>query len=134
MQNHPPKMTAEELEKCTSWLETIAGDTLVLSQLSHEARVRLMVAAGRVVHPDRDQVRRRIKTMRSFKRKERESKDRVLRAATDIRAARMDSVFVPAPRRVELEQAEPAPRGKLQRPRDCYVCKTEFDELHFFYD
>ena len=127
-----PKITAEELEKCTRWLETIAGDALILSQLSHEDRVRLMIAAGRVIHPDRNQVRRRIKAMRTSKRKERESKDRVLRASTDIRAARLDSVFVPAPRRIELETADSAARPLLQRPRDCYVCKTEFDQVHFF--
>ena len=74
--------------------------------------------------------------MRVQNRKNKEAKDRVLRAETDIRAARMDSVFVAPPKRLELESLEQAQAQgpELQRPRDCYVCKKEFKRLHFFYD
>jgi NAD(P)-dependent dehydrogenase (short-subunit alcohol dehydrogenase family) len=43
-------------------------------------------------------------------------------------------VFV-APARVQaLPAAEHPPERVLRKPKSCYVCKTEFTRLHFFYD
>lgn len=126
------KIDIDELKKCTEILEAIAENSLLLTQLSSEERIRLLIAAGRVVHPDRDQVRRRIKALRSFKKQEKEKKNRAIRATTAIRAARRDSVFV-APARELLLEAQPI-RKTLEKPRDCYICKKSYLEVHFFYD
>ncbi len=127
-----------DLRHCTEILEKIASDVLLLSQIPDEERVRLFMAAGRVIYPDRTQVRRRIKSMRSEKKKKLEAKDRVVRAATSIRAARLHSVFVPPPRQIACDGASvevPAISiGELERPRECYVCKASFTKIHFFYD
>src|SRR5262249_52160991 len=73
---------------------------------------------------------------RSAKKKEKDQKDRNLRAATSIRNARLDSVFVPPPKQIGVasDSALPVPSAQLQNPRGCYVCKTEFTTVHFFYD
>ncbi len=132
-------ITPEEILRCTEVLETVASDVLLLSALSDEARVRLFMAAGRVIYPEKMQVRRRIKAMRSEKKRGLEAKDRLVRAATSIRTARQESVFVAPPKQVLLSDAEEtsAPGlhvGELQTPRQCYVCKTDFTRVHFFYD
>jgi NAD(P)-dependent dehydrogenase (short-subunit alcohol dehydrogenase family) len=131
------RVDGNALSQCISILESVASDQLLLSQLSHEDRIRLFQAAGKVIYPDRHQVRRRIKAQRSLKKKELESKDRIVRAGTSIRSARRESVFIPPPKLVAPEGTENTALtvvGELQRPRDCYVCKASFTQVHFFYD
>jgi hypothetical protein len=123
-------VSPEDLARCTQILEAIASNSLLLTPYSDDERVRLFMAAGRVIHPDKAQVRRRVKALRSQKKRELESLDRVVRAATTIRAVRRDSVFH-APVK---ELAQSAYVGELQRSRECYVCKTHFTQVHFFYD
>jgi len=136
-QDLKPSVNPAELERCIEILETVANDALLLTPLSDEARIRLFMAAGRVIYPDRVQVRRRIKAMRSTKKRDLEAKDRVVRAATSIRSARRESVFVPPPKLLGSD-GEPTGTvltvGELQRARECYVCKTSFTQVHFFYD
>ncbi|MBC7384890.1 MAG: SDR family oxidoreductase [Cryobacterium sp.] len=132
-----PKISVADLARCREVLEHVAADALLLSQISDEERVRLFMAAGKVIYPDRVQVRRRIKAMRSDKKEKLANKDRTVRAATAIRAARQHSLFIPPPRVVhalEVSSSEMATVGHLQRPRECYVCKTAFTQVHFFYD
>lgn len=133
-------ISAAELAHCTELLEAIAADDLALNQLTKEQRIRLLMAAGRVLHPEAQQVRRRLKTMRSLRKREKESKDRVLRASTAIRTSRLDSVFIPAPKAIGSSSQNVAETTALQvspdlqKPRGCYVCKAEFTTVHFFYD
>jgi len=132
-----PEITYSELARCTRVLEAIAQDSLLLTQLSAEDRIRLLIAAGRAIHPEKAQVRRRIKAMRRIKRTAVEAKDRAIRATTTIRSARRDSVFVPPPRQIARDEAAPGTDGaanELRKPRDCYVCKATFTQVHFFYD
>jgi len=136
-QERTPTLRNEDLVRCIEILETVAGDALLLTPLSDEERIRLFMAAGRVIYPDRVQVRRRIKAMRSTKKRDLEAKDRVVRAATSIRAARRESVFVPPPKLLGVDGESTGTVltvGELQRPRECYVCKTSFTQVHFFYD
>jgi len=91
-------MKKEDLTQCLDTLEAIAANNLLLSELSHDDRVRLFMAAGRVIYPDRLQVRRRVKAMRSQKKQELETKDRIVRAATSIRSTRKESVFILPPK------------------------------------
>ncbi len=130
-----PVVTSEELLKCTAILEAIANDSILLAKMSKEDRVRLMVAAGRMIRPERNEVTRRLKAFRREKREKKRALDRTVRAGSEIRLARLDAVFVPPPRRAELELLEETPSsGELQSARICYVCKKEFRRLHFFYD
>ncbi len=126
----PPVVTPEALSQCTEILEAIAQNQLLLSPLTEAERVRLLVAAGRVVRPEKHDINRRIKALRKIKKKRIELRDRALRSVTQIRAARQDSLFV-APERTTAPESEGL---LLERPRDCYICKKEFNRLHFFYD
>jgi NAD(P)-dependent dehydrogenase (short-subunit alcohol dehydrogenase family) len=138
MSQDPKSIRTDEIARCIEILEAVAGDSLLLTPLSDEERIRLFMAAGRVIYPDRVQVRRRIKAMRSSKKRDLEAKDRVVRAATSIRSARRESVFIPPPKLLGDDRASESGTvltvGELQRPRECYVCKTTFSKVHFFYD
>ena len=120
--------------ECVRVLEAVAADSLLLSPLGDEGRVRLLVAAGRVIHPEKHEVRRRIKALRRHKRAAKHAVDRGLRAQTSIRTARLESVFVPPARLLESEIPDAAGRPDLVMPRYCYICKVEFTRLHHFYD
>src|SRR5262249_62386176 len=49
------------------------------------------------------------------------------------RVARESAVFVPPPLLGPGAVAQ-APARVLEKPKSCYVCKTEFTRLHHFYD
>jgi NAD(P)-dependent dehydrogenase (short-subunit alcohol dehydrogenase family) len=112
----------------------VAGDRSLLAQLPEDDRRRLLVAAGRAVHPEVEQKRRLVKAFRRAKRREVEAHDRAVLAGTGIRAARAAEVFVPPPRLAAAAGAEDGPGSEVRKPRACYVCKAEYRRLHHFYD
>ncbi len=61
-----------------------------------------------------------------------------MRAATEIRTARKEAVFIPpTPKFLNSGESKDTLNdvvGVLQRPDHCYVCKEEFSQIHFFYD
>jgi NAD(P)-dependent dehydrogenase (short-subunit alcohol dehydrogenase family) len=131
-------MATPELEdflRATKVLEALAEDRTLLTRLDEPQRVALLIAAGRVSRPQRNEVVRTAKAFRRIARKNVQDADRDARASTGIRVARLAPVFVPPPL---LEggkpKAEEAPPRELANPRACYVCKAEFRRLHFFYD
>jgi NAD(P)-dependent dehydrogenase (short-subunit alcohol dehydrogenase family) len=135
------QITPEELQRCLALLESILEDRTRLSEMPDDLRVAFMVAAGRVSRPSRDDNRKSAKAFRRVVRKKVQSHDREVRAATEIRAARRAEVFTAPPQLVEGAagegaQGEPggAGGGELVKARACYVCKTWFTRLHFFYD
>jgi NAD(P)-dependent dehydrogenase (short-subunit alcohol dehydrogenase family) len=110
----------------------VAADRSLLAQLPEDERRRLLVAAGRTVHPETEQKRRLVKAFRRAKRRRVEAHDRSLVAATGIRAAREPEVFVPPPRL--LPEGVPQSPREVLKARSCYVCKAEYRRLHAFYD
>ena len=124
----------EELRRAREILEAVAGDRSLLSQLPEEERQRLLVAAGRAVHPETEQKRRLVKAFRKAKRRKVEAHDRLLVAGTGIRAARESAVFVPPPRLLEAGRTPGGIAREVLKPRSCYVCKAEYRLLHAFYD
>jgi len=125
--------TPEEVERCIAVLESLVADRALLTTMDRDARVRLLVAAGRLSRPTRDETRR---TAKAFRKKDRQRialSDRAATATTEIRAARRAEVYVP-PRQLVGGAAEPDDGRELQKPRDCYVCKQPYRKLHFFYD
>lgn len=119
-------------------METIAQDSLVLTGLSETDQIRFKTAAGRVIHPDKLEIRRRNRALRRVKHETKQKQDRTVRANTEIRTTRRESVFVPPPPKL-LGLGENAETledvvGVLEKPRNCYVCKELFSQMHFFYD
>ena len=59
-----------------------------------------------------------------------------MRAATGIRKARETEVFT-APQQISFKESKFCGKNdtpQLASPRNCYVCKAEFIQLHHFYD
>ncbi|MFS8064777.1 MAG: SDR family NAD(P)-dependent oxidoreductase [Byssovorax sp.] len=125
----------EALRACIELLEAIVHDRSLLTPLTDEARVALLVAAGRISRPTRHELMRTAKKFRQVTRKKEQDQDRDARAGTEIRAARGAEVFTAPPQLSAgvIEAAEAEARELIQ-PRACYVCKSEYRRLHFFYD
>ena len=131
-------MTLEEFRRLTELLESIAQDSNVFSKMPEDEQIRFKKAAGQVVYPDKRLIERRNKLNKRARHAAKQLQDRAARAATEIRTARLQSVFVPPPtRQLEISDASSAPAdvtGKMIKPRYCYVCKAEYYDIHFFYD
>jgi len=84
----PPAPGPDELRRATEVLEAAVADRVLLAGLSHEDRKRLLVAAGRVVHPDIVQKRRLVRALRQTKRRRDDAHDRAAVASTGIREAK----------------------------------------------
>ncbi len=121
-----------EVRRAIALLESVVGDRTLLTSLTEDDRVALLSAAGRVAQPERDAQARLAKAVRRSRRQAKQDHDRVLRATTEIRAARLQAVFT-APAQKALPPPS-RPVRELKNPRACYVCKKEFTQLHFFYD
>lgn len=129
-------MTPQEIAQCIATLERLNADATPLLTLSEDLRVQLMAAAGRLSRPSKLDAKKRNRELKRGRQRQRLAADKAARAQTGIRQARRLTRFV-AP----VELLSPAPvdvqtrRGPhLQSERACYVCKTAFRELHFFYD
>ena len=130
---------SDDLVRAREVLEAVLADRSLLAKLDHDERKRLLVAAGRAVHPDIEQKRRLVRALRTAQRRKVEAHDRSIVAATGIRAAREAEVFVAPARELTAavaDAADPeAPRFReVRNPRTCYVCKVEYRRLHPFYD
>ena len=136
------KFTHEEVKHLVAMLEAIAHDREILTEVDQDLRVALLMAAGRVSRPTRDETRKAAKAYRALDRKKNQAHDRSVRAATQIRTVRSGEIYVAPP---QLVSASPVTEGGapppppddtnvLRKPRSCYVCKAEFQRVHFFYD
>lgn len=120
----------EDVDKCLEVMKRLLDESNLLAELSEEQRVSLMTFSGQLSRPSRDQIRKRNRDIHLSKRRKAETADRQLKATSGIRQARLNSVFV-APALL----SEPLKtRGRLNKPRRCYVCKDDYLELHHFYD
>lgn len=128
-----PKLTQEQINACIAVLENLAGSMAELAYLTLEQRVALMTAAGKISRPDKDVIRSRKKDRKRLKQQNIVKHERNVRASTGIRSARQVSVFT-APRQIAHDAPEAAKDLQLVRPRNCYICKTEYTKVHFFYD
>ncbi len=131
--------TPDDVARAVALLEAIAEDRSRLASLSLDVRRALLVAAGRVSRPERDEHRHLSRAFRRLDRARQETHDRELRAETEIRLARQADVFVAPAQLVgaAVEERPPPPPTappELAKPRDCYVCKAPYRRLHFFYD
>ena len=123
-----------ELERCLALMQSVVEDRTRLHTMPDELRVAFLVAAGRISRPTRDETRKAAKAFRRIEHKKADTEDREARASTEIRAARRAEVF-----KAPAQLVGGAPEGEdevreLKNARACYVCKTWFKKLHFFYD
>jgi NAD(P)-dependent dehydrogenase (short-subunit alcohol dehydrogenase family) len=151
-------MAEEDLEArvraAVELLEKLGGELPRLAELDEDLRIRLVTAAGQLSRPDRYSRKALGKALARARVRARREADRAILDQTGIRALRREPVFrtpLPKPAFAALEapvrddegneddawEAAEARReegARVETPRLCYVCKTHYSELHFFYD
>ena len=125
-----------EIHQCIPVLEKIANNSELMAHLPESKRIALITAAGKISRPDKTEIKKRNKDKREQKRKAIIKKERRIRAATGIRKARKTEIFT-APQQITFNSSQSCTTDNtsyLETPRNCYVCKAEFTQLHHFYD
>lgn len=128
--NQKKEITSQQIENCINLLENLNENSELLMGLDKDQKTSLLKAAGKLSRPDRNEYRKRRSADKKAKKRAILANERKSRAATGIRVAREDNIFV-APKQITYSDQEPL---KLNSPRNCYVCKAEYSEMHFFYD
>ncbi len=123
---------SDDIQKTIETLQRLSGDGAHLEGLPKEVREALMTAAGRLTHPNRDELRVRNKQIQKARKKRMALEDRAARNSTQIRQARTTTVYQ-APAQI-TGQATATEAPELHKARCCYVCKKEFRTVHHFYD
>ena len=124
------ELDKKDIDSFLELLEHIAENPQELQLLTEEQRVALFKAAGKLSRPSPEEKKRRRREKRRFKKQLALREERKARAETGIRKAREATVFAAPPQLTDGSEA----KRYLSSPRNCYVCKDEFTELHFFYD
>ncbi|MCK6470551.1 MAG: SDR family NAD(P)-dependent oxidoreductase [Planctomycetes bacterium] len=122
----------EDVRRCVEVLQALVTDRGLLAGIPADVREALLVAAGRVSHPNKAELRRLARAHRRNDREKVRDHDRQAVAAAEIRVAREAPVFVPPPK--ALGSSPSAQAKELRTPRDCYVCKAPYRTVHSFYD
>jgi NAD(P)-dependent dehydrogenase (short-subunit alcohol dehydrogenase family) len=133
-------------------LEKLGGELPKLAELDEDLRIRLVTAAGQLSRPDRYSRKALGKALARQRFRARRDADRAILDQTGIRALRREPVFrTPLPKPAwtaldapirdddgddawEAAEARREEGARVETPRLCYVCKTQFNELHHFYD
>lgn len=127
------QISQDQIDQCLAILGKLNTDTNQLFDIPEEKRLALMMAAGQLSRPSKEEFDRRNKASKKAQRKKIKAKDKHARSTTGIRSARDASVFV-APHMIALTGKENEKEEELESPRNCYVCKDMFHKLHHFYD
>lgn len=124
---------SEQIEQAISVLEGLLNDTNQLYDLPEEQRVALIKASGLLSRPSREELQRRRKDHKKAEARKKREREKHARKQTGIRTAREADIFS-APKEIKLLGFRQSEKMFLDTPRNCYVCKAEFTELHHFYD
>jgi NAD(P)-dependent dehydrogenase (short-subunit alcohol dehydrogenase family) len=131
----PNSNTHDDVQRCIEVMEDLLQNSARLAELPEDRRLALLMVAGKLSRPTKDEMRIRTKEADKLRRRTVVSHDRKARASTGIREARQNTIFTaPIQLAGESNHAEIPNERILKSPRNCYVCKAEFSHLHFFYD
>jgi NAD(P)-dependent dehydrogenase (short-subunit alcohol dehydrogenase family) len=127
------QLSQDQIDQCIAILETLNDDTAQIFDIPKAKRVELLTQAGRLSRPSKDEFRDRKKNAKKILKRKAAEADKHARNNTGIRSAREATVFV-APKMIALTGEENKDETKSVAPRNCYVCKEVFTNLHHFYD
>lgn len=127
------KLTEAQIDECIKVLETLNTDTDQIFDIPKDKRLSLIMSAGLLSRPSREEFLRRKKHAKKAAKRKIAEKDKQSRNRTGIRSAREATVFV-APKMIALTGDELEKEVELASPRECYVCKEKYNRLHHFYD
>jgi hypothetical protein len=126
------EISDDDLGACLRVLRAIEADRSHLTRLTQGQRRELLTLAGLVAKPERHDL---VKMAKAFRRAEREAakqQDRKAIEQAGLRVQRRSPVF--APLWLEAPKPEESERPRLNKERDCYVCKQPFSNVHRYYD
>jgi NAD(P)-dependent dehydrogenase (short-subunit alcohol dehydrogenase family) len=126
------EFTEKEIRECIIILNKLVNNSSLLTKMENQQRIDLLKAAGKLSRPDREEIRKRNKNVKKSRREIIANREKKKRAATGIRSARESEVFI-APKQIKSEKTNQK-NLVLKSPRNCYICKAEYTQLHFFYD
>lgn len=137
--------STEEFQSAIGFLERIVEDRSLLAAIPAADRHRLLEAAGKLVFPGRTARRQFTRARRQQRRDEsRQARFNDQRALerTGIRKQfnelKGQQQCPSAPFQVEsaapVDSARYESQPRLDEPRNCYICKQDFNRLHPFYD
>ncbi len=133
IKNEKTPLSLEQIEQCILILESLNTNTDQIFDIPLEQRTELLKQAGLLSRPEKVELRRRKRNVRKNEEKIAAKLDKLARNKTGIRSAREASVFV-APKMIALTGENQTSKPKKVAPRECYVCKEMFTDLHHFYD
>lgn len=122
-----------DIINCLNTMKYLIENDEAYVSLKEDEQIELMKLAGKISHPDVYTLKQRRKVKKRIKKQEINQLERKARAATGIRVAREDDVFQ-APLLLTDENVTQREDLVLNSPRNCYVCKAEYTQMHFFYD
>ncbi|MEP1781713.1 SDR family oxidoreductase, partial [Reichenbachiella sp.] len=126
------ELDQSQIDQCIAILESLNSNTDQIFEIPKDKRLALIMAAGQLSRPSKEELLKRKKGAKKIARKKVLLKDKEARNGTGIRSAREATVFV-APTMIALT-GESDQEVILTSPRTCYVCKEVFNTLHHFYD
>ena len=135
-------------QQALEWLESLAEDHSLLSEFDEETLNRLRAAAGKISFPEKSQRRALARKRKRERRRSTRLGDDAMLNATSNRSLKRSMRFPVAPLAIpmaddsrELLQQQAAdvetPTGEqeqLQEARNCYICKSDYRQLHHHYD
>ena len=127
------KVSDEEISLATKILEKLLENPVQLFEIEEQKRISLIKAAGKISRPNREEFDTRRKDAKKAAERKRREREKHARKETGIRSARETSVFI-APKMIGVSDLNKKKSGKLEKPRNCYVCKEMYKKLHHFYD
>ena len=127
-------LDAERVEQLVQGLESIVEDRLTLESIPHELRIRLLTACGRLARPAISERRAYNKAKRRKNRDERRTRDEAVLDRTKIRQQRIALVYPTPEPEGETSPTPPLLSPPLVDARNCYICKSDYRDVHFFYD
>ena len=128
------------------WLEHLADDHSRLSELDEETLNRLRAAAGKISFPEKSQRRALARKRRLERRRSARRTDDAALNATSNRSLKRSMRFPVAPLAIPMAQdsrellerqaaqAEAAEQNQLLEARNCYICKSDYLQVHHHYD
>jgi len=128
------KYSKEDIQAYIAFLEDLVHNSIELAHLSDEQRIALLKVAGEISRPNRDEIRKRKKDRTKLKKQKIDHHERNIRKATGIRSAREAVVFTAPKAILHIDKESAFQERGLINPRACYICKSEFTKVHFFYD
>lgn len=128
------KFTPAEIESSIALLQNLLENAGQINDLSKEQQKALRMAAGQISRPDRIEKKERNKKIKQAQKQAAIAREKQARAETGIRRAREAKVFSAPAQITTKNKTSDSKAPLLVSPRNCYICKAPFTQLHFFYD